>query len=69
MRLKALFGEIKNVENDRKKEFEYSCLADVKQAAEEKYETFKTALEASSGKQSGTDLDLTAPSEAIPSRG
>lgn len=64
--LKALFGEIKNVENDRKKEFG-QLLNDVKQAAEEKYETFKTALEASSGKQSGTDLDLTAPSEAIPS--
>ena len=38
--LKALFGEIKNVENDRKKEFG-QLLNDVKQAAEEKYETFR----------------------------
>jgi phenylalanyl-tRNA synthetase alpha chain len=64
--IKALFGEIKNIENDRKKEFG-QLLNDVKQAAEEKYEEFKIALENGSGPQSGTDLDLTAPSEPIPS--
>lgn len=64
--IKSLFGEIKNVENDRKKEFG-QLLNDVKQAAEEKYESLKTILEDTAGSQNGTDLDLTAPSEPIPS--
>lgn len=64
--IKSLFGEIKNVDNDRKKEFG-QLLNDVKQAAEEKYEKFKESLELTSGAQSGTDLDLSAPSEPIPS--
>jgi len=62
--IKALFGEIKNVDNDRKKEFG-QLLNDVKQSAEEKYEQFKNELENKSGTESGTDLDLTAPSEPI----
>lgn len=64
--IKALFGEIKNVDNDRKKEFG-QLLNDVKQAAEEKYETYKVNLENSAGAQSGTDLDLTSPSEPVAS--
>ncbi len=60
--IKALFGEIKNVENDRKKEFG-QLLNDLKQAAEEKFELFKEQLESTSGSQSATDLDLTAPVE------
>lgn len=63
--IKALFGEIKNVENDRKKEFG-QLLNDVKQSAEEKYEQYKNELENTSGAVSGTNLDLTAPSEPIP---
>ncbi|MFZ1749803.1 MAG: phenylalanine--tRNA ligase subunit alpha [Saprospiraceae bacterium] len=64
--IKSLFGEIKNIDNDRKKEFG-QLLNDVKQAAEDKYELYKTKLESLSGDYSGTDLDLTAPSEPIPS--
>ncbi len=64
--IKALFGEIKNVDNERKKEFG-QLLNDVKQAAEEKYELYNTELENNSGDQSGNGLDLTAPSEPIPS--
>jgi phenylalanyl-tRNA synthetase alpha chain len=63
--IKALFGEIKNVENDRKKEFG-QLLNDVKQAAEEKYELFKNTLENTSGSDNRTDLDLTAPTLSIP---
>ena len=64
--IKALFGEIKNVENDRKKEFG-QLLNDLKQAAEEKFELFKEQLESTSGSQSATDLDLTASVEMFSS--
>lgn len=64
--IKSLFGEIKNVENDRKKEFG-QLLNDVKQAAEEKYEALKTTLEEASGNNSGSDIDLTSPCEPMPS--
>lgn len=64
--IKALFGEIKNVDNDRKKEFG-QLLNDLKQAAEEKFEFFKEQLESTSGSQSATDLDLTAPVEMFSS--
>ena len=64
--IKALFGEIKNVDNDRKKEFG-QLLNDLKQAAEEKFELFKEQLESTSGSQSATDLDLTAPVEMFSS--
>jgi phenylalanyl-tRNA synthetase alpha chain len=63
--LKALFGEIKNVDNDRKKEFG-QLLNDVKQTAEDKYEQYKSEIESKSTQHVGTDLDLTAPSEALP---
>lgn len=64
--IKALFGEIKNVDNDRIKEFG-QLLNDLKQAAEEKFELFKEQLESTSGSQSATDLDLTAPVEMFSS--
>jgi len=64
--IKSLFGEIKNVENDRKKEFG-QLFNDVKQAAEEKYEALKTTLEEASGNNSGSDIDLTSPCEPMPS--
>jgi len=62
--IKSLFGEIKNVDNDRKKEFGL-LLNEVKQAAEEKYESLKTLLEGQTGGQSDSGLDLTAPCEPI----
>lgn len=63
--LKPLFAEIKNVENARKKEFG-QLLNDVKLAAEQKYELFKTTMGASTGGQGKGTLDLSAPTEAIP---
>ncbi len=62
--IKALFGEIKNVDNDRKKEFGQR-LNELKQAAEEKFESLQESiLKATAGKK-GTSQDLTAPTEAI----
>lgn len=64
--VKALFGEIKNVDNDRKKDFGI-LLNEVKQAAEDKYSSRKTILEEAAGSGFDHGLDLTAPGEAIPS--
>ncbi|MCZ2100340.1 MAG: phenylalanine--tRNA ligase subunit alpha [Chitinophagales bacterium] len=63
--IKALFGEIKNVANERKKEFG-QLLNDVKQAAEEKYNHWKEKLEGESGGEDDIAIDLTAPTAAIP---
>lgn len=62
--VKSLFGEIKNIENERKKEFG-QLLNDVKQAAEDKYAHYKEQFENTLDSGNTTDLDLTAPSEAI----
>jgi len=62
--IKALFGEIKNVENERKKEFGQQ-LNELKQAAEEKYESLQEIVHQKIAGKKGTSLDLTAPSEAI----
>ncbi len=64
--IKSLFGEIKNVENERKKEFG-QLLNEVKQAAEDKYEQFKQELGNASSDNKSSDLDLTAPCEPISS--
>lgn len=64
--VKALFGEIKNVDNDRKKDFGI-LLNEVKQAAEDKYSSRKAILEEAAGSSFDHGLDLTAPGEAIPS--
>ncbi len=63
--IKALFGEIKNVANDRKKEFG-QLLNDVKNAAEEKYNLWKEKLESESGGEGDIEIDLTAPTATIP---
>ena len=56
--LKDLFGEIKNIENERKKEFGQK-INEIKQLAEEK---FSTAVENLSNKgEEKPDFDLTAP--------
>ncbi len=62
--IKPLFGEIKNVENDRKKEFG-QLLNDIKQAAEEKYEEHRNVIENQLENTKNTDLDLSAPCEPI----
>ena len=60
--LKPLFGEIKNVANDRKKEFGQVVNA-IKEAAETKFATLKEILEASAESAAGNAQDFTAPGE------
>lgn len=62
--LKPLFGEIRNVENERKKEYGQLVNA-VKQAAEQKFQALKDALESAAEEASSQDLDLTAPPEPM----
>lgn len=61
-RLKQLMGQIRHVENERKREFGQLANA-VKQAAEAKYQTLKDALTAAAESQIEVP-DLTAPGEA-----
>jgi phenylalanyl-tRNA synthetase alpha chain len=62
--IKALFGEIKNVPDDKKKEFG-QYLNEIKNIAELKFNESKEKI-VSSGSKSGTEnLDLTRPAEKI----
>jgi phenylalanyl-tRNA synthetase alpha chain len=61
--LKDIFGEIKNVPNERKKEFGQLVNA-VKQAAEEKYAVAKDKFEDSSA-GINKDIDLTLPGDVV----
>ena len=61
--LKDIFGEIKNVPNERKKEFGQLVNA-VKQAAEEKYAVAKDKFE-DNGKDANKDIDLTLPGDVV----
>ena len=62
--VKNLFGEMRNVPNDKKKEFG-QILNEFKQLAESKYEELKES--ATIGQPSSTnDIDLTLPGDAIP---
>ena len=58
--LKALFGEIRNVPNDRKKEFGQRVNA-LKQEAESKFEEAKAQLAREAGKKAASEMDLSAP--------
>jgi phenylalanyl-tRNA synthetase alpha chain len=58
--LKDLFAEIKNVANERKKEFGQVMNA-VKTAAEEKYQSHKDQLEAGKASKAAADIDLFLP--------
>jgi phenylalanyl-tRNA synthetase alpha chain len=58
--IKALFGEIKNVPNERKKEFGLVLNA-LKEEAESKFEQDKDRLESTSDNTQNHGLDLTAP--------
>lgn len=62
--IKALFGEIKNVDNDKKKEFG-QLLNELKTTAEEKYNLSKDQLESSTSSFSKLEIDLTAPAEPL----
>lgn len=58
--IKPLFGEIRNIDNDRKKEFG-QFVNSVKEAAEEKFQGAKGELEQASFQVSASGIDLTRP--------
>ena len=62
--LKPLMGEIRNVPNERKKEYG-QLINKVKQAAEAKFSELKAASENAADAAEAQDLDLTAPGEPI----
>lgn len=63
--LKPLFGEIRNIPNERKKEFG-QLVNSLKQAAEVKYEELKQAADSASEADEAKGLDMTAPGEPQP---
>lgn len=63
--IKPLFGEIRSVANERKKEFG-QLINSVKQAAEEKYEGLKQSLEIQAETAGLEGLDLTRPGIPLP---
>ena len=60
--LKPLFGEIKNVDNARKKEFG-QLVNEVKQIAADKFEALKDGQNAAAEQNEANELDLTAPAK------
>lgn len=58
--IKAIFGEIRNVPNERKKEFG-QLVNSVKQEAETKFNEAKNRIASEEGKEAAKELDLTAP--------
>ncbi len=62
--IKPLFGNIKNVDNNRKKEFG-QLVNKVKQAAESKFQELKDQVETAADAAEGQQLDLSAPSEPL----
>lgn len=62
--IKPLFGEIKHVDNDRKKEFGQR-LNELKQFAEEKFNQVKSEIEKNTVSSSTLGMDLTAPAEPL----
>lgn len=63
--LKDIFGELKNIPNDRKKDFGLAVNA-LKQAAEEKFALQKESLESSAYENIKVNFDMTAPSIPVP---
>lgn len=62
--IKPLFGEIRNIANERKKEFG-QLVNSVKQTAEEKFKQLKVNLESQKENTEAANLDLTAPPEPL----
>ena len=62
--IKPLFGEIRNIANEQKKEYG-QLVNSVKEAAETKFEALKATLEAAADQASVQDIDLTAPGEPL----
>jgi phenylalanyl-tRNA synthetase alpha chain len=63
--IKTLMEEMRNIPNERKREFG-QVMNTLKQAAEQKYQALKEALEAQSEQSVATSFDLTAPGEPLP---
>lgn len=61
--VKGLFGEMKNVPNEQKKDFG-AILNEFKTFAESKYEEWKAAMSATEEK--GSSIDLTLPGDPMP---
>jgi len=62
--LKALFGEIRNIPNEQKKEFG-QLVNSVKETAEQKFETLKVKVESAAEQAAAENLDLSAPAEPL----
>jgi phenylalanyl-tRNA synthetase alpha chain len=62
--LKPLSGEIRNIPNERKKDFGL-LINKAKQTAEQKFNALQIDLQAAEENQSGANIDLTAPGEPI----
>ena len=62
--IKPLFGQIRNVPNEKKKDFG-QLLNELKKVAEEKYNELKSDLGSTSSKKKSQDIDLTAPPRAL----
>ncbi len=60
--IKPLFGEIRNVENEKKKEFGQK-LNELKQKAEEKFAQFQSEVKSKERSDAQQSLDMTLPSE------
>ena len=63
--LKPLMGEIRNVINERKKEYG-QLVNEAKQVAEAKFAELKASLESAAEESAAGEIDLTAPGEPIP---
>jgi phenylalanyl-tRNA synthetase alpha chain len=63
--IKSLMEEMRNVPNERKRDYG-QLMNTLKQQAEEKYQTLKAAFEAQADNAAGQSLDLTAPGEPLP---
>ncbi len=63
-KIKPLFGEIRHIPNEQKKEFG-QLVNTVKQAAEDKFQALKSASEAAQDQVDLGSIDLTAPGEPI----
>ena len=63
--VKARMEEMRNVPNERKREYG-QLVNSLKQQAEEQYQTLKSGFEAQADNAAGLALDLTAPGEPLP---
>jgi phenylalanyl-tRNA synthetase alpha chain len=62
--LKDLFAEIKNVPNERKKEFG-QILNELKTTAEQRFESIKESLESQDKRDEKSSIDLTMPGDGL----